>query len=357
MPKDNRARTRAARALMGEYQGLTYTQALAMLSPARPEACQALLVPYPDEVNVDVSQLGWRILLPGATPAQKATAEAIWEPVTQARPCRCSGPCRHGGRCGDEAADFTDGTGRYAGLRRNAACEGRLVHTGRVPQGILDVTEWLDTYACRTCNSVGQALVTLPGLPWGRLDTSGRPGITITAYPTGHLGAGTEGARIEIPLPGDAAPKMARGFSGLSLDIEEADRELRRAVTRAADGRQDPEPDDAALAVIRPLWPFVTAQAVRYILARAAEDIVEHRGTRLARDIASAIPSPLAAAILTACVNYVAAGREEQPGSPPGVPHDVIARRAADDPAAEQETLRATAVLLAAACSAALGTT
>jgi len=353
MPKDNRARARAARALMGEYQGLPYTQALAMLSPDRPGTDPALLAPYPDEAGVDASQLGWRILLPGATPAQRATAEAIWEPVTTTRPCRCSGPCRHGGRCGEESVRFTGGSGRYTGVRREVTCEGRLVHTGRIPQGLLDVTEWLDTYACSTCDSTDQALAQLPGLPWGQLERSAK-GVTLVVYPTGHLGAGADGARIEIPLPGDTAPAMARRRSpGPSLDRWEAERELRRAVTRANRGQTAPVPDDAAVAAIRPLWRFLTPEAARYVLVEAAETVTGHSGPQAARDIAWSASSPLAAAILTACAGYAEAGRREQPGSPPGIPHDVLARRAAHDAAAEQEVLHATAVLLAAACRAA----
>jgi hypothetical protein len=44
-----------------------------------------LLKPYPDETDVTVEELGWRVLPTDATPRQRARAEAIWRPVAANR--------------------------------------------------------------------------------------------------------------------------------------------------------------------------------------------------------------------------------------------------------------------------------
>lgn len=111
----------------------------------------ALLVPYPDETNVTVDELGWRALPVDATPAQRARAEAVWRPVTADRPCRCSGPCYHGDRCNE------------------ADCPGQLIHVDRQAASMLSLTGWQDNYTCDVC---GQAPaydigVDLPDIPWG----------------------------------------------------------------------------------------------------------------------------------------------------------------------------------------------
>lgn len=124
-----------------------------------------LLQPYRDELEspepVTAGELGWRGLLAGATAGQRAQAETAWCPVEADRPCRCSGPCRHGSACEE--------------------CEsGQYLHLDRFPDSVRDVTAWSDGYQCNSCHGASSTSVTLPPLPWG-------------CYPDG------EGTREHVP--------------------------------------------------------------------------------------------------------------------------------------------------------------
>lgn len=111
----------------------------------------ALLEPYPDENGVTVDELGWRALPAGATPAQRARAEAVWRLVTADRPCRCSGPCWHGDACNEDD------------------CPGRLIHVDRQAASMLSLVGWMDNYQCDTCGGTpaSDVGVDLPQVPWG----------------------------------------------------------------------------------------------------------------------------------------------------------------------------------------------
>ncbi len=75
MPHDQRALARAARE-RATARGETYTAARAALiaehgTPAATATIDSvLLVPYPDESDVEVDELGWRVLPPDASPQQ-----------------------------------------------------------------------------------------------------------------------------------------------------------------------------------------------------------------------------------------------------------------------------------------------
>jgi hypothetical protein len=120
----------------------------------------ALLVPYPDEANVGVDELGWRVLPADATPEQRAHAEAYWRPVNPSRPCRCCGPCHHGTQCGHD----DDGEDR---------CPGLLIHADRYPGGLFSVDIWEDVYECTTCGAGLTVGVELPAIPWGEANPAG----------------------------------------------------------------------------------------------------------------------------------------------------------------------------------------
>jgi hypothetical protein len=126
-----------------------------------------LLVPYPDELvrpvgayedwrPVTVEELGWRVLPADATPAQRARAESVWQPVTAVRPCRCSGPCMHGELCDDGE----DGDGVRS-------CPGQRVHYDRCAGSLFRLDGWYDFYACDTCGASYEYCVDLPDVPWG----------------------------------------------------------------------------------------------------------------------------------------------------------------------------------------------
>jgi hypothetical protein len=170
MPSDQRALARAARE-RATARGETYTAARAALIAEHGAATgtatidPALLVPYPDETNVDVDELGWRVLPADATGQQRAHAEAVWRPVNPARPCRCSGSCLHATRCGHDH----DGEDR---------CPGLLIHVDRYPGGLFSVDLWEDVYECADCDAVMTMGVELPAVPWGEA----RPGGGMTVY-------------------------------------------------------------------------------------------------------------------------------------------------------------------------------
>jgi hypothetical protein len=165
MPHDQRALTRAARE-RATATGENYTAARAALiaehgAPTTTATIDpALLTPYPDETNVDVDELGWRVLPADATAAQRAHAEAYWRPVNPARPCRCSGSCLHGTQCGHD----DDGVDR---------CPGLLVHVDRYPGGLFEVDIWEDVYECASCGTAMTMGVELPAVPWGEANPAG----------------------------------------------------------------------------------------------------------------------------------------------------------------------------------------
>jgi hypothetical protein len=163
MPSDQRALVRAARDRAAST-GENYTAARAALLTAHTATATidpALLVPYPDETDVDVGELGWRVLPADASAAQRACAEAHWRPVAVARQCRCSGSCLHGTRCGHD----DDGEDR---------CPGVLVHVDRYPGGLFDTAVWEDVYECTDgCGLVMTAGVDLPAVPWGEARAGG----------------------------------------------------------------------------------------------------------------------------------------------------------------------------------------
>jgi hypothetical protein len=76
MPKNDRERTRRARALMQQRPELNYTRALAEVdaahAPRERDVDPVLLAPYPDEDGVVVEELGWRVLPADATPWRRA---------------------------------------------------------------------------------------------------------------------------------------------------------------------------------------------------------------------------------------------------------------------------------------------
>jgi hypothetical protein len=163
MPKDQRALARAARER--KASGENYTAARAALLAEHGTAAAtatidpALLVPYPDETNVVVDELGWRVLPADATAAQRAHAEAYWRPVNPARPCRCSGSCSHGAPCGND-----DGEDR---------CRGLLMHVDRYPGGLFSITTWEDVHECTNCGAAPTVSVELPAVPWGEASPAG----------------------------------------------------------------------------------------------------------------------------------------------------------------------------------------
>ena len=160
MPKNDRERTRKARALMQQRPDLNYTQALAEVdaayAPRKLDIDPVLLAPYPDEDGVTVEELGWRVLPADATPEQRARAEAVWRPTRPDRPCRCSGPCLHGRVCGCDEGD-------------DGPCAGRLIHVDRVPGSMWGLTAWDDFYECADCGAQLGKEVVLPEIPWGEL--------------------------------------------------------------------------------------------------------------------------------------------------------------------------------------------
>lgn len=157
MPKDQKARTSKARARMRDNPELTYQQALDQVDAEHAAQKRGIdpqfLYPYADEQGVKTEELGWRALPADATPAQKAHAEAVWRPVAPDRPCRCSGPCRHGQTCGCEWADGT--------------CDAKLIHVDRYPGSMFSLIVWEDVYECPECGATAQGNVDLPDIPWG----------------------------------------------------------------------------------------------------------------------------------------------------------------------------------------------
>jgi len=161
---------KAAARERAEREGISYTQAraavladLAQNVPAAdPVVDPVLLAPYPDEDDVSAAELGWRVLPADASPADRARAEATWRPVDAGRVCRCSGQCRHGQGCPDEA------------------CDGLLVHVDRYPGSLWSIQLWEDLHVCDTCEDETLDDIELPLVPWGEVRPNGESG-TITA--------------------------------------------------------------------------------------------------------------------------------------------------------------------------------
>jgi len=150
----DRSRRRDIRTRMAET-GESYTAAgRALATAATMTIDPVLLAPYPDETNVELDELGWRVLPADATPQQRAHAEAYWRPVNPDRPCRCSGSCLHGTQC-----DFYDHPGQR--------CRGLLMHVDRYPGSLFAVEIWEDVHECLDCEAVTTTSVELPAVPWG----------------------------------------------------------------------------------------------------------------------------------------------------------------------------------------------
>lgn len=158
----DRSRRRDIRTRMAET-GESYTaagRALAAAGSATATIDPVLLAPYPDEKDVQLDELGWRVLPADATPAQRAHAEAYWRPVNPDRPCRCAGSCRHAAQC-----DFYD--------HPDQRCRGLLMHVDRYPGGLFAVDIWEDVYECLDCEAVITTSVELPEVPWGEENPDG----------------------------------------------------------------------------------------------------------------------------------------------------------------------------------------
>lgn len=106
---------------------------------------------------------GVRALPDGATPAQRARAEANRRPMqTATEPCRCSGTdCLHGQVHGLDEDEV------------GSPCPGRWLHRERYPGDAYEVHVWIDVYACDHCHELGETEVELPDLPWGQRNPTG----------------------------------------------------------------------------------------------------------------------------------------------------------------------------------------
>lgn len=236
MPKNNRERTRKARALMQERPELNYTQALAEVDAAHAAQAQpidpVLLAPYPDEDGVVAEELGWRVLPADATPAQKARAEAVWRPVRPDRPCRCSGPCLHGRECGDDE-------------QGDGPCSGLLIHVDRFPGSLFSLVAWNDVYQCDGCGDQFEQAVMLEAIPWGE-HPDGNPNAT-RVYPGVRHPNFRDSAAVEDDDEdnwADEADGTCRGcgayaFSGLLCDGCRS-----QGWTDGPQGASEPDPDD-----------------------------------------------------------------------------------------------------------------
>jgi hypothetical protein len=122
-----------------------------------------------------------------------------------------------------------------------------------------------------------------------------------------------------------------------------------------------PGPSDPAAAVtairaaLAPLWPKVPPEAVRDVLATAAEGAAEAGITRIPESITSRYPAygELIAAVtlLDMAGRWYRAGKPaSQPGRP--APHQALASSVAFDRDEDDDTLTALAILLALAFTA-----
>jgi hypothetical protein len=216
----DRVRRRAIRAQMGST-GQSYTAAARAIAGTEvAELDPALLVPWPDEQGVALDELGWRVLPPEASSAQRAVAEATWRPVAPGRPCRCAGQCLHGTDCGEPN---TTAEGAVS------VCGGRLVHVDRFPGGLFHVDIWEDVHACDRCGETDSRTVTLPEVPWGEVELSTNPeGGSITRIFPGvrHpsvpdispdaicLGCGSRAERCVCDEEDEGCPECGAGGSG-----------------------------------------------------------------------------------------------------------------------------------------------
>ncbi|WP_327359527.1 hypothetical protein [Streptomyces sp. NBC_01304] len=159
MTKRNTIQQRARE--LQQADGISYLDALTRVrDQAQQPAAAYVLQPTPDEAaaGVTAEQLGVRALPPGASPARRAHAEAVWHPSAGGQPCRCSGTgCHHGAPC---EADYAEGL-----------CGGPLLHRDRYPGSMFSLTIWQDVYRCEGCGEVFDASVEVPSLPWGEVRT------------------------------------------------------------------------------------------------------------------------------------------------------------------------------------------
>ncbi|MFI7142897.1 hypothetical protein ACIBQ5_35900 [Streptomyces massasporeus] len=160
---------------IGYHDALNRAQAEAATEPATdalasaPAAVAYVLQPTAAEAELGITaeELGVRALPADATPGQRAHAEAVWRPESDpAKPCRCSGECRHG-----EACPFDD-----------EGCDGRLIHADRYPGSLWGITTWWDTYQCAECGEGFEGAVTLPEIPWGEQRPNDGAGFTTLIY-------------------------------------------------------------------------------------------------------------------------------------------------------------------------------
>ncbi|MEW1551463.1 hypothetical protein [Streptomyces tsukubensis] len=238
MPKRT-ADQKAARALQ-RAEGIPYQEALnrvraaaeSAAEPPSPAAVAYVLQPTAAEaaLGITAEALGIRALPAGATPAQRAHAEAVWRPQEDpAQPCRCSGTgCHHGEPC----------TG-------HDGCTGRLVHTDRYPGSLWTVTTWMDTYACSDYEEGVETMVELPAIPWGEHRTTdrGQGPSTIVYDGVRHPNFGTaddEDDSDEGELDPADHPTPEDDYEAYA-DEDQDDEELR--AEHDQEQEPDPEPD------------------------------------------------------------------------------------------------------------------
>jgi hypothetical protein len=131
--------------------------------------------------------------------------------------------------------------------------------------------------------------------------------------------------------------------------------EMMVAARRAAPRPGDPAAAVAAVrAALAPLWPKVPPEAVRDVLATAAEGAAEGGITQVPEGITARYSYP---ELITAVTMLDMAGAWHSAGKPAAragrpAPHVALASAAAFDRAEDEETLTALAVLLALAFTA-----
>jgi hypothetical protein len=132
-----------------------------------------------EATGVPVGERGVRALGVGATPEERARAEAGWRASDDLEgSCRCSGTCWHGGPLEHHGPD-------------GVPCAGRLLHVDRYPGSLVDVIAWCDVYVCATCGHAAERCVRLPEIPWGELSrvsstgTRVYPGVRHPWFPEG----------------------------------------------------------------------------------------------------------------------------------------------------------------------------
>jgi hypothetical protein len=155
MPKNDRERTRKARALMQQRPELNYTRALAEVdaahAPREQDVDPVLLARIPMRM-ASSSRNSVGVLPADATPAQRARAEAVWRPVRPDRPCRA---------CGDDE-------------QGDGPCSGLLIHVDRFPGSLSSLVAWNDVYQCADCGEQFDAGIVLEAILWASTRTASR---------------------------------------------------------------------------------------------------------------------------------------------------------------------------------------